>query len=58
MRKGRHLQLIEQLPLNSRQQIVIVQSDEVKLVLGVSPNQIELLHQSAALVHEPIKSKG
>ncbi len=46
VKKPRSLKLIDQLSLGSKHYIAIVETEDVQLILGMSPNQMDILHQS------------
>ena len=43
-RSGKHIQILDGLSLGTRDRIVLVEVDDTRVLLGVSPGQIHALH--------------
>ncbi|TDJ63915.1 MAG: flagellar biosynthetic protein FliO [Proteobacteria bacterium] len=50
---GSHIKIIDGVSVSTRERIVLLEVDEQRVLVGVSPGRIQALHVFAAAVHAP-----
>jgi len=57
-KKNSSLKILEQISIGYRQYIAVVQTEYATLIIGISPNQIQVLHQSPVKKEQTPYQKG